>query len=222
MSRSVQLRQLAVQLASLASLEEVVTHGLLSFLESPARLVASISVDERAPPASLSLPRSRSHFPYPRLLPTDPRLHPDRQGGPTCLAVKSCPPAPPERSGSRASAVSHGGVCERGWRGPHPSASAAPLARRSSSGATEAGRRSHDKTKLLCFSVQIRFRCSKTTLYWISGAVCKTPTFCEQSNCFFRLWVQAPRNQLEPDGTSLPPSSPQHQLLSLRRFREDI
>ena len=37
------VRQLAVQLASLASLEDAVTHGLQSLLESPSELVAPIS-----------------------------------------------------------------------------------------------------------------------------------------------------------------------------------
>ena len=43
MARSEQIRQLAVQLASLASLEDVVTHGLQSLLESPSRVVAPTS-----------------------------------------------------------------------------------------------------------------------------------------------------------------------------------
>ena len=59
-SRPEQLRRLTAQLASLASLEDVVTHGLQSLLESPAGLAAEIPVDERALPASLSRPRSRS------------------------------------------------------------------------------------------------------------------------------------------------------------------
>ena len=88
MSRSEQLRQLAVQLASLASLEDVVTHGIQSLLESPSGLIAPKTTDERALPASLSRPRSRSG----RSLLS--------QRGPTGLAVKSCPPAPPKRSGS--------------------------------------------------------------------------------------------------------------------------
>ena len=66
MSRSEQLRQLAVQLASLASLEDVVTHGLQSLLESSSRLVA--------PAFAATLPFAfRGHAPV-RVLPY-PRLH---------------------------------------------------------------------------------------------------------------------------------------------------
>ena len=53
MSRTEQLRQLAVQLASLASVEDVVTHR-------PQSLLAPISVDERALLALLSRLRSRA------------------------------------------------------------------------------------------------------------------------------------------------------------------
>ena len=58
MSRSEQLRQLAVQLASLASLEDVVTHGIESLFGSPSGLVAPIVADDRALLAPLSRPRS--------------------------------------------------------------------------------------------------------------------------------------------------------------------
>ena len=60
MSRSEQLRQLAVQLASLASVEDAVEHGLQSLLESLSGRVAPLTAAERALPASLSRPRSRS------------------------------------------------------------------------------------------------------------------------------------------------------------------
>ena len=53
MARSEQLRQLAVQLASLASLGDVVTHGLQSLVEAPSGLNAPISVVERALLAAL-------------------------------------------------------------------------------------------------------------------------------------------------------------------------
>ena len=55
MARSEQLRQLAAQLASLASLEDVVTHGLQSLLESPSRLVAPTSSVEQDSAASIAL-----------------------------------------------------------------------------------------------------------------------------------------------------------------------
>ena len=56
MARSEQLRQLPVQLPSLPSLEDVVTHGLQSSLESPSRLVAPISsVEQVLPAASIPL-----------------------------------------------------------------------------------------------------------------------------------------------------------------------
>ena len=64
MSHSEQLRQLAVQLASLASLEDVVTHGL-HLLESHSGLVAPIAAADRALPALLARPRSRSRSPSP-------------------------------------------------------------------------------------------------------------------------------------------------------------
>ena len=112
MARSEQLRQLAVQLASPASLEDVVTHGLHSFTESPSRLVAPLSFVEGLP-AALLRPRSRSRSPLPKALPGRSRgsilLS---QRGPTGLSVKSCSAAPPDRSvsthrrsGSQASAV---------------------------------------------------------------------------------------------------------------------
>ena len=58
MSRFKQLRQLAVQLASLASPEDVGTHGSQSLLESLSGLVVPIATDERALPASLPRPPS--------------------------------------------------------------------------------------------------------------------------------------------------------------------
>ena len=66
MARSEQLRQLAVQLASLETLEDVVTHGLQSLLESPSRLVAPISSVEQGSSAALLRPRSRSRSPLPK------------------------------------------------------------------------------------------------------------------------------------------------------------
>ena len=51
MARSEQLRQLAAQ-ASLACLEDVITHGLQSLLESPSRLVAPVSSVEQVQPAA--------------------------------------------------------------------------------------------------------------------------------------------------------------------------
>ena len=102
MSRSEQLRQLAVQLASLASLEDAVTHGLQSLLVTTSGLVAPISVAECALPASLSRPSLPSRAsPLPKAAPYRPRgsvlLS---QRGPTGPAVKSRPLAPPEGSGS--------------------------------------------------------------------------------------------------------------------------
>ena len=47
-SRPERLRQLAVQLASLASLEDVVTHGLQCLLETLLGLIAPVSVAEHA------------------------------------------------------------------------------------------------------------------------------------------------------------------------------
>ena len=81
-SRSEQLRQLAVQVASLASLEDVVTHGLQFLLEPPTES-SPVSAAERALPASLlrrsptqgcrqsasqlnSAQSARSHWPLPR------------------------------------------------------------------------------------------------------------------------------------------------------------
>ena len=101
MARSEQLRQLAVQLASLASLEDVVTHGLRSLLESPSWLVAPLSSVEQVLLAALLRLRSRSRSPLPKAAPGRPRgsilLS---QRGPTGLSVKSCPVALPDRSAS--------------------------------------------------------------------------------------------------------------------------
>ena len=121
-SRSEELRQLAVQLASLESVEDVVTHGLQSLLEAPSGLIAPISVAERALPASLLRPRSRSRSPLPKAAHNRPRgsilLS---QPYPSGQAVKSCLLAPPEHSGSIA-APAPCRACERGQRGPrsHP------------------------------------------------------------------------------------------------------
>ena len=83
LSRSEQLRQLAVQLASLASL-----------LEPPTGLVAPISFDERALLASPSRPRSRSHSTLTQGCPPPaPRLHPAqpaRPHWPGCQELSSC------------------------------------------------------------------------------------------------------------------------------------
>ena len=86
-SRSEQLRQLAAQLAFLASLEDVVARGFQSVLESPAELVAPVSVAERALPAALLRPRSLSKA-APNRLRGSILLS---QRGPTGLADKSCP-----------------------------------------------------------------------------------------------------------------------------------
>ena len=89
MSRSEQLRQVAVQLASLASLEDVVTHGVRSLLESPPGLVAPTTADELAAP-----------LPYPRRPRTAAGRFWSASAAPISLAVRSCPPTPPERSSS--------------------------------------------------------------------------------------------------------------------------
>ena len=84
-------------------------HALQSLLETPSGLIAPISAAERALFAPLL--RSRSRSPPPKAaLRSAPRLHSARGRG---LAVKSCPPAPPEHSSSShcssssASAASH-------------------------------------------------------------------------------------------------------------------
>ena len=89
-SRHEQLRQLAAQLASSASLEYVVTHGIQSLLNSLPGLVAPMVANERALPVSVSRPRSRSRSRGSILL--------SESGSPTGLVVKSCPAAAPERS----------------------------------------------------------------------------------------------------------------------------
>ena len=71
--RSEQLRRVAVQLGSLASLEDVVTNGLQSLLEAPSGLIAPISAAERALPAALLRPRSRSRSPLPNAAPNRSR-----------------------------------------------------------------------------------------------------------------------------------------------------
>ena len=91
-ARSEQLRQLPVQLASLASLEDGVTHGLQSLLESPSWLVALVAPISSVEQVFCLPRRSRSCSPLPRgsvLL---------SQRGPTGLSVMSCPAAPPDRS----------------------------------------------------------------------------------------------------------------------------
>ena len=89
-ARSEQLRQ-AVQLASLASLEDVVTHGQQSLLQSSSRLVAPDSSVEQAQSVARLQPRSRSRSPLPKAAPGRPRgsilLS---QRGPT-LSVKAAP-----------------------------------------------------------------------------------------------------------------------------------
>ena len=52
--------------ASLAPVEEVVTHGLQCLLESPSWIVAPISSVEQVSPAALLRPRSRSSSPLPK------------------------------------------------------------------------------------------------------------------------------------------------------------
>ena len=66
---SEQLRQLAVQFASLASRQDVVAQSIQSPVNSPSGLVAPITADERALPASLSRPCSRSRSPLPKAAP---------------------------------------------------------------------------------------------------------------------------------------------------------
>ena len=136
-----QLRRLAVQLASLTSLEDVVTHGIQSLLESPSSLVAPTTAEERASSASLSRPRSRSRSSFGQGCPEPPRVD----------------PAPPERSGSSrhrsdslapAPGLKESAGASRSARttslptlraaAADPRASAAQPARRSSSGAAEA------------------------------------------------------------------------------------
>ena len=96
MARSEQLRQLALQLASLASLEDVVTHRLQSLLESPSRLVAQVSSTEQAQSVARLWPRPRSRSPLPKAAPGRPRGSiPLSERGPTGLSVKSCPAALP-------------------------------------------------------------------------------------------------------------------------------
>ena len=100
MSRSKQLQQLAAQLASLASLEDVVTRGLQSLLESSSRLVAPIFCGAgsacRASGASVPLAfffaQSCSRRPQGSILLS--------HRGPTGLTVKSFPAAPPDRQAS--------------------------------------------------------------------------------------------------------------------------
>ena len=113
-SRPEQLRRLAAQLASLASLEDVATHGLQSLLESPAGLAAPIPVDERALPASLSRPRSRSPLLQKRSQPA-PRLHPAqpaRSHWPGCQELSSCSPQAPWLLPSP---LELPGICCRPW-----------------------------------------------------------------------------------------------------------
>ena len=69
--RSEQLQQPAVQLASLPSLEDVVTYGLQSLLESPAGLIRLVSVAERALLVSLSQTQGCPQS-APRLRPAQP------------------------------------------------------------------------------------------------------------------------------------------------------
>ena len=158
MSRSDQLRQLVAQLDSLASMEDVVAHGFQSLLDSLAGIVAPVSVDERALPAALLRPRSRSRYPLPKAAPNRP--HGSillSQRGPTGLAVKSCLPTPLERSVSShrrsGSPTSAAGLVEpasatgasRAATLSALRAAAADPRRRGSSGAAEARRRSRDK-----------------------------------------------------------------------------
>ena len=97
--RSEKLRLLAVQLALLASLEDVVTNGLQSLLEAPSGLIAPVSAVERALPAALLRPRSRSRSPLPKGRPQSfSWLHSAQPAWATGLSVKSCPAAPPDCS----------------------------------------------------------------------------------------------------------------------------
>ena len=82
MCRSEQLRRLAVQLASLAFLEDVVIHGIQSLLASP------VTANERALRASLSRPHSRS-LSLTQGCPEPPRVDLARQRAPTGLARPS-------------------------------------------------------------------------------------------------------------------------------------
>ena len=93
MSRSKQVRQLAVQLASLASFEDVVTHGIQSLLD-PSLLRGSQSV-----PVSHPRPPSRSRSPLPKCAPRRRgSILVSERGSPTSPAVKHCSSAPLERS----------------------------------------------------------------------------------------------------------------------------
>ena len=119
-ARSDKLRQVAVQLASLASLEDVVTHGLQSLLEAPRGLIVPISAVERALPAALLRPRSRSRYPLPKAASSRPRgsilLS---QRGPTGLSVKGVlRPRLTARSPPTAVPAPQPRVSERGRRGP--------------------------------------------------------------------------------------------------------
>ena len=96
MARSEQIRHLAVQVASLASLEDVVTHDLQSLLETPSGLIAPISAVEHALPAALLRSRSRLRSLLPEAAPGRSRgsiLLSQRR--PIGLSVKSCLAAPP-------------------------------------------------------------------------------------------------------------------------------
>ena len=98
MSRSEQLRQLAAQLSSLATLEDAVAHGVQNLLDVAFGVCGSAS-RRGSCPCALLRHRSRSCSPLPKAAPNRPRgsilLS---QRGLTGLSVKSCPAAPPDRS----------------------------------------------------------------------------------------------------------------------------
>ena len=107
MSRGERLRQLAEQLASLASLEDTVTQGLSTFFDAVSARTFEV-------PAETSRPRSRSRSRSRSLAPLPKRARARRDtvsplishgGSATGLGVKFCPPAPPGRT--RLSCIRH-------------------------------------------------------------------------------------------------------------------
>ena len=149
MSRSEFLWQLATQLASLATLEDAVAHGVQALREAPQEPVVPLPAARPAPRSALLQPRSRSRSPLFKAPPNEYILL--RQRVPTALSVKSCPAAPPDRSlSSHRRSVSSHGVRPAAARSPEPSdprAAAAdpsasvarPARQKSASGAAKQG-----------------------------------------------------------------------------------
>ena len=99
MSRSEQLRQLAAQLASLATLEDAVARGVQALLEVPQESVAALPAVGPASRTALLRRRSRSRSPVSKTAPNFPRgSFLVSQRDPTGSSVKSCPAASPDRS----------------------------------------------------------------------------------------------------------------------------